>query len=181
MNQIIIWNARGACNQGTSYHLKALTSKYKPWCLSILEPMACSVKLSQLARKLGFSSMFYDADLNNHIAIFWCSEVEGKITHVDDQVVTLEFITAGFSKSIFVSVVYAACSKHARRRIWDNLLDLNQNIKAPWIIGGDFNVISSWEEKRGGRFYDDGSMHDFNSFIIQSGLQDISARDGQFS
>uniref|UniRef100_A0A7N0TUX1 Uncharacterized protein n=1 Tax=Kalanchoe fedtschenkoi TaxID=63787 RepID=A0A7N0TUX1_KALFE len=59
---------------------------------------------------------------------------------------------------------------HARRRIWDNLLYVNRSLKVPWIIGGDFNVISCWEEKKGGRFYDDGSMYEFNSFIIQSGI-----------
>uniref|UniRef100_A0A7N0UY89 Reverse transcriptase domain-containing protein n=1 Tax=Kalanchoe fedtschenkoi TaxID=63787 RepID=A0A7N0UY89_KALFE len=70
---------------------------------------------------------------------------------------------------------------HARRRIWEGLRNLNNKIKAPWIVGGDFNVIYNWNEKRGGRLADDGSMMEFNSFITQSGLTDISLNNSALS
>uniref|UniRef100_A0A7N0U2D1 Endonuclease/exonuclease/phosphatase domain-containing protein n=1 Tax=Kalanchoe fedtschenkoi TaxID=63787 RepID=A0A7N0U2D1_KALFE len=60
-------------------------------------------------------------------------------------------------------------------------LVLMLRIKEPWIVGGNFNVVSNWNEKKGGRMLDDGSMLEFNSFIIQAGLNDISSSLSAFS
>uniref|UniRef100_A0A7N0T5Z1 Endonuclease/exonuclease/phosphatase domain-containing protein n=1 Tax=Kalanchoe fedtschenkoi TaxID=63787 RepID=A0A7N0T5Z1_KALFE len=84
-------------------------------------------------------------------------------------------------KKFTISVVYAACSKHGRRTLWDVLLNLNSRMKDPWLVGGDFNVISNWSERRGGRFVDDSSIAEFNSFIMQSGLINISSSTSAFS
>uniref|UniRef100_A0A7N0RI91 Endonuclease/exonuclease/phosphatase domain-containing protein n=1 Tax=Kalanchoe fedtschenkoi TaxID=63787 RepID=A0A7N0RI91_KALFE len=178
---VIIWNAKGACNQDTKYHLKYLISKYKPMCVCILEPKASLRKINSLSRKLGFQSCDFDPHINHQVATFWTSEISLSKFHPDDQVVSFEVVHTVSCKKIFLSFIYAACSKHARRRIWDVLLSHNANIKEPWLIGGDFNVISSWNEKKRGRQLDDGSMLEFNSFIVQSGLTDFSSSDSRLS
>uniref|UniRef100_A0A7N0V2P2 Endonuclease/exonuclease/phosphatase domain-containing protein n=1 Tax=Kalanchoe fedtschenkoi TaxID=63787 RepID=A0A7N0V2P2_KALFE len=146
-------------------------------CFCILEPKASLRTIKSLSRKLGFQSYDFDPQENHHITTLWTSEVSLSKFHYDDQVVSYEAHHASSGKKIFLSFIYAACSKHARRRIWDVLLSHNSFIKDPWLVGGDFNVISSWNEKRGGRHLDDGSMLEFNSFIIQSGLIDLSSAD----
>uniref|UniRef100_A0A7N0ZRI2 Endonuclease/exonuclease/phosphatase domain-containing protein n=1 Tax=Kalanchoe fedtschenkoi TaxID=63787 RepID=A0A7N0ZRI2_KALFE len=149
--------------------------------LCILEPKAATKRISMLSKNLGFSSHHYEVDINHQIAIMWNSEIILSKFYADDQIVTMKACHVFSSKIFFMSFIYATCSKHGRRRIWEALIDHNTQIKDPWMIGGDFNVISSWAEKRGGRMIDDGSMMEFKSFIIQSGLTDITSTDGSLS
>uniref|UniRef100_A0A7N0VJS8 Endonuclease/exonuclease/phosphatase domain-containing protein n=1 Tax=Kalanchoe fedtschenkoi TaxID=63787 RepID=A0A7N0VJS8_KALFE len=154
MMNSIIWNARGINNKDTRYHLSFLVSKYNPMILNILEPKANSRKIKNLSKKLGFNNLFYDHEVNNHIVVMWKMDVDLSIVYCDDQMATFKVLLMPY------------VLKHARRRIWESLLDLSNQIKVPWIVGGDFNVISNWNEKIGGRLVDDGSMKEFNCFII---------------
>uniref|UniRef100_A0A7N0ZS43 Endonuclease/exonuclease/phosphatase domain-containing protein n=1 Tax=Kalanchoe fedtschenkoi TaxID=63787 RepID=A0A7N0ZS43_KALFE len=181
MMNSIIWNARGISNKETRYHLSFLISKYNPMILNILEPKANSRKIKNLSKKLGFNNLFYDHEVNNHIVVMWKMDVDLSIVYCDDQMATFKGNHSRFGQEFYLSIIYALCSKHARRRIWEGLLDLSNQIKVPWIVGGDFNVISNWNEKIGGRLVDDGSMKEFNCFIIQSGLIDISLNTYAFS
>uniref|UniRef100_A0A7N0T7G0 Uncharacterized protein n=1 Tax=Kalanchoe fedtschenkoi TaxID=63787 RepID=A0A7N0T7G0_KALFE len=116
---------------------------------------------------MGFKKVHYETEVNHQIVFMWKEEVSLSILHSDDQVVTMEALHSG--KKFSVSVVYAICSKHGRRRIKDS-----------WLVGGNFNVISNWNEKIGERFINDGSMAEFYSFIVQSELTDISANRQPF-
>lgn len=40
-----------------------------------------------------------------------------------------------------------------RPKLWEVLLEVADNTLVPWIIGGDFNVILSEEEKLGGLLF----------------------------
>ncbi|CAM8951160.1 unnamed protein product [Rhodiola kirilowii] len=52
--------------------------------------------------------------------------------------------------------------------LWDNPF----NTLDPWFLAGDFNVISSWSEKKGGNNSNHSAMTDFNNFIAQAGILD---------
>uniref|UniRef100_A0A7N0V3L8 Endonuclease/exonuclease/phosphatase domain-containing protein n=1 Tax=Kalanchoe fedtschenkoi TaxID=63787 RepID=A0A7N0V3L8_KALFE len=45
-----------------------------------------------------------------------------------------------------------------------------------WIIAGDFNTITTWEEKRGGDAAHDGSFRDFNEFMLRVDVSDAGYR-----
>ncbi|XP_059290122.1 uncharacterized protein LOC132043675 [Lycium ferocissimum] len=52
--------------------------------------------------------------------------------------------------NLLVSVVYAKCARDEREELWEAMVELANQQDLPWIIGGDFNVIVSDEEKQGG-------------------------------
>ncbi|KAL9687786.1 hypothetical protein QQ045_032193 [Rhodiola kirilowii] len=49
---------------------------------------------------------------------------------------------------------------------------MSVGITIPWLVVGDFNVISSWAEKSGGIHGEDSPLQDFNDFQLQAGLSD---------
>uniref|UniRef100_A0A7N0TB96 Endonuclease/exonuclease/phosphatase domain-containing protein n=1 Tax=Kalanchoe fedtschenkoi TaxID=63787 RepID=A0A7N0TB96_KALFE len=138
-------------------------------CLCILEPKVSTRRIKNLSRRLGFQELCYDHDTNHHIAIMWKNDVTMSLNSIDDQFITLQGLHSSSGQNFFLSVVYVSCSKHARRRIWSFLLSLNSQINDPWIVGGDFNVISSWNEKNGGRIIDNGSMQDLTLSLSSLG------------
>ncbi|KAL0906277.1 hypothetical protein M5K25_024757 [Dendrobium thyrsiflorum] len=53
--------------------------------------------------------------------------------------------------------------------------------KAPWCIGGDFNIISNASERVGGNPPNSNAMEDFNSMIHDCNLHDIGFSGGAFT
>ncbi|XP_071926682.1 uncharacterized protein [Coffea arabica] len=69
------------------------------------------------------------------------------------------------------SFVHAKCNKQDRRSLWSMLL-LDNPIDAPWFLVGDFNVIVSEEEKRGGLPFRLGEGLDFICFMASARVRD---------
>jgi hypothetical protein len=46
--------------------------------------------------------------------------------------------------------VYEKCNKIKRRKLWHKLQGLNSN-SLPWLVGGDFNIVRSLDERFGGK------------------------------
>ncbi|KAL9689838.1 hypothetical protein QQ045_010229 [Rhodiola kirilowii] len=64
---------------------------------------------------------------------------------------------------------------------FDDLVEYSESVNCPWIIAGDFNVISNWDEKRGGNLDDDGSMDAFNQFHMDAGVSDVGFKGNPFT
>ena len=69
--------------------------------------------------------------------------------------------------------IYASADDQIRRKQWEVVQRRKVLWGHKWIITGDFNDITSNEEKWGGRKREQGSFQDFNNFIEHNGLIDI--------
>lgn len=74
---------------------------------------------------------------------------------------------------LYITVVYAKCRNHLRRPMQDRHRQQSANVTAPWYIIGDFNVITSVEEKIGGVPYKIQKSIKFISVIDECGLIDL--------
>ncbi|XP_058763157.1 uncharacterized protein LOC131636567 [Vicia villosa] len=86
-------------------------------------------------------------------------------------------------KRIYFVYVYASCDLTTRKRTWDILYDFkNNNFKGSWCIGGDFNSISSLEERIGisTRSYR-REITIFKEFIEEMELVDLPTIGGKFT
>ncbi|KAG6538552.1 hypothetical protein ZIOFF_003676 [Zingiber officinale] len=84
----------------------------------------------------------------------------------------LELSSQLFPSSMIVTVVYAKCTRLERSLLWESLEELRPEGDRLWLVGGDFNVISSMEEHSAGVMARPGAMEDFNNFIMLAGLVD---------
>lgn len=82
-----------------------------------------------------------------------CSWFEGAWT------ISLNFSGVGYvgisvtynNTEVYVINVYALCSTSAKRRVWEDLLKLKQNIgRGEWCLVGDFNAVTCVAERKGG-------------------------------
>ncbi|EOY25454.1 Uncharacterized protein TCM_026877 [Theobroma cacao] len=73
---------------------------------------------------------------------------------------------------IFVTFVYAKCTRSERTLLWDCLRRLAADIEVPWLVGGDFNIILKREERLYGSAPHEGAMEDFASTLLDCGLLD---------
>lgn len=84
------------------------------------------------------------------------------------------------SQHCIITDVYARCLAVERFELWDQLEDIAHDSVA-WVVGGDFNVILSEEEKYGGLEFTQREANDFASCISVYGLQEIKTGGSKFT
>lgn len=64
------------------------------------------------------------------------------------------------------SFVYAKCTRIECQLLWSDLMSIsNYVVGCPWLVGGDFHIISILEEYFGNASQDLGAMANFDSFV----------------
>ncbi|MQM15480.1 hypothetical protein Taro_048426 [Colocasia esculenta] len=69
-------------------------------------------------------------------------------------------------------MVYGSCSLIRHRYLSDEIINMAGSMAMPWLVGGDFNCISTPSEKKGGNPPSLQAMEDFNVCISASSLND---------
>ncbi|XP_015169049.1 uncharacterized protein [Solanum tuberosum] len=109
---------------------------------------------------------------NGKIWLFWSNDITGQVLEKHDQHITVTFQHTALPNKFMMSFVYAKCKEYMRRPLWDRLL-LYANMDFPWCTIGDFNVITSIEEKLGGIPYIMNKSLQFIGVIEACGLIDL--------
>ncbi|XP_016477492.1 uncharacterized protein LOC107798969 [Nicotiana tabacum] len=80
-----------------------------------------------------------------------------------------------------LSIVYAKNDLHARSILWDNLRSIYDQIKLPWLIGGDFNEITASNEKYGGLSINNNRTDHFIKCINYCNLVDLGYTGSKYT
>ncbi|KAG6488356.1 hypothetical protein ZIOFF_049599 [Zingiber officinale] len=166
----IIWNVRGFGNLATQRRALFLRRHHHLSFLAVLEPMV-DLDCRYMARRMGFEEVV--SNKSGKVWFFWDSTIACKVLFDHDQFLHLELSSQLFPSSMIVTVVYAKCTRLERSLLWENLEELRPEGDILWLVGGDFNVISSMEEHSAGVLARPGAMEDFNNFIMLAGLVDV--------
>ena len=170
MISLICWNARSINTFGALERLINLKKIHKLTMIAILEPFANSSQLEAYRLKLLMD--FCYSNSNNKIWLFWSNDMNCKVIDMDEQLINCEVYHEECSDKFLLTCVYAKCKEHLRKPLWDRLIQWS-DVNKPWCIIGDFNVISSTDEKLGGRDYNINKSFDFINIIESCGLIDL--------
>lgn len=99
---------------------------------------------------------------------------------VSNQSITMEFYihNKGCRR---LTCIYAKCDRLARMDLWNHIIDISSTMDLPWLVAGDFNIISSPEEKRGGAQPNLVAMQQFNECIMDAGLTDAGFQGNKYT
>lgn len=84
------------------------------------------------------------------------------------------------SYHLYGSFVYEKCTMTERRELWDALDNFGGSLNELWFIAGGFNTVTLADERIGCRS-SQGSVRDFNNFILGSGLIDAGYNGNKFT
>ncbi|XP_060183224.1 uncharacterized protein LOC132613196 [Lycium barbarum] len=113
-----------------------------------MEPFQHQNQIQKYRRKLGMP--YANSNCNGKIWFFVQDNIDVEVLLDIEQAITVKLQFQDFNKEMVVTMVYAKCSDVERMQLWDSLYLLANNMTAPWLVGGDFNVILNEEEKIGG-------------------------------
>nr|XP_027103123.1 uncharacterized protein LOC113724413 [Coffea arabica] len=132
--------------------------------------MSDSPQLEVVRRFLGFDKAV--GALHNKVWVFWFNELSLSFRELADQLLHMHIFFAS-GCSIHLSAVYARCSRVGRRDLWTALEGLAGKGVGPWLVAGDFNVISNTEERVGGSPANARNMEEFNDAIGNCSLSEV--------
>ncbi|XP_071939796.1 uncharacterized protein [Coffea arabica] len=170
LNQSVVWNIRGASRKDSLRYLHKICKTNKIRLLVLLEPLSDTPQLEVVRRLLGFDSAL--GALNNKVWVFWYNDMSLSFKELAEQLLHMH-ITFSSGCSIQFSAVYARCTRVGRRDLWSTMDALAGEIVGPWLLAGDFNVISSMEERVGGSPANERNMEEFNDSIGNCGLTEV--------
>ncbi|XP_071909667.1 uncharacterized protein [Coffea arabica] len=79
------------------------------------------------------------------------------------------------------SAVYAKCTRVGRRELWRAMEEIARGLDGPWMVAGDFNVISKAEERLGGAPPNLRNMEEFNDIVFNCRLLEVSFDGSTFT
>ncbi|XP_061348526.1 uncharacterized protein LOC133293922, partial [Gastrolobium bilobum] len=160
-----------------------MVRRHKIEVAAILEPRVSGSKAKQIIKKLGFNnSIVEDAHgFTGGLWLLWnndrCQVQALKQTH---QFIHVR-VTLADHQAFLYTVIYASPREEIRKRLWDDLLQLSEDISVPWLIAGDFNEIAFPSEKRGGAPVDTSRCNKFASLLTDIKMIDLEGIGSKFT
>ncbi|XP_075102115.1 uncharacterized protein LOC142177432 [Nicotiana tabacum] len=97
------------------------------------------------------------------------------------QQLTLRLFHTESHVEFVLTLIYAKCDAIERIELWDSLYAMARDMEAPWLVGGDFNVIWEEEEKFGGLPVSLNEIDDFRHCINTCNLFDLGFKGSIFT
>ncbi|XP_075086341.1 uncharacterized protein LOC142169044 [Nicotiana tabacum] len=122
-------------------------------------------------RYLGFQHCMTNS--NGQIWYFWKGLDHTICIANIDQQLTLNMKDTSNEIDTFVTAVYAKCTPVEREDLWESIGNIHNQIKGPWCMKGDFNVIMDPDEKLSGLPHRMSKSMEFINCMEACGLSDI--------
>ncbi|KAH7840001.1 hypothetical protein Vadar_011188 [Vaccinium darrowii] len=163
-------------NPLTVRNLKELAKFHSPDCIFLMESRNHFVKIDAVRKVLGFSKIatVEPIGIGGGLCLMWKQSVEVEI--LERRQFFLEAVVKDGSglHCWRVYFVHAPAEGYAERRVlWQDLKERVSRVRQNCILLGDFNAITSNEEKWGGPNRASWELRDFREFISESHLIDM--------
>ncbi|XP_075074764.1 uncharacterized protein LOC142162321 [Nicotiana tabacum] len=159
--------------ESTTQHLMIAARK------GLMEPKQQAKKLERYRNKIGLAQAI--SNVSNKIWAFIDEVFEVTVMYNMVQQLTLRLFHTESHVEFVLTLIYAKCDAIERIELWDSLYEMARDMEAPWLVGGDFNVIWDEEEKFGGLPVSLNEIDDFRHCINTCNLFDLGFKGNIFT
>ncbi|CAJ2654248.1 unnamed protein product [Trifolium pratense] len=180
---MIVINCRGA--QGINFRraLNNFCRKNKVDIVALQEPRCSGITAEKTIKKLGFKN-YVIAEARGFSGGIWLMW-----NRPDIQIQLLQNNFHFFHVQVsekdmepwLLTVVYASPRENERHDTWHLLRQIATYINMPWLMMGDFNEIAYPNEKKGGAPADVTKCQNFNSWINDCNLLEVTTAGTRFT
>jgi len=184
--KLISWNIRGLNCPRKGKLLKNMLMEEKAAVLFLQETKCNSIVLEKIAAKAWPGGIVAAVDAqgtSGGLAVLWdARKIQMTNIHANKNFIQAIFHIIGTNIYGHITNVYFPQETQHKNEILEALTNLSTDRQYPlWIAGGDYNMIASVEEKKGGRCRTnrDGSL--LKDFIQNNWLIDIPINNGLYT
>lgn len=183
--KIITWNIRGLGSKIKIRAVRKVIGREGPGIVLLQETKKqefCKNLIRSLWSRGQIESVWVPAEgTAGGLSILWDTaffHCEEKIT--TQRLIFLKGVLVKSNQRCIIGNIYASNCMLGRRQHWEELLNQMERWTDPWILGGDFNVVLSPDERKGG----EGNvvaMNEFRNFVEEAQLADLPVAGGKFT
>ena len=182
---LVSWNIRGFNSPLKKRLLKRKIDKEKPAIVFLQETKCNSEEMSKISKRVwkGSKVVARDAEgATGGFALMWNPNLVSMSNPCSTSFsISGRFQILGSNIKGVVTNVYGPFQPSKNSSFLSNLGSLREWVDdSPWLIGGDFNLIRSLDEKKGRVRTTSAASNLFNKFIEEMKLVDIRSTNGLF-
>ncbi|XP_070010386.1 uncharacterized protein [Nicotiana sylvestris] len=165
------WNIRSVNTQQAFERLTKMHRQNHYEIVGLMEPKQQAKKLERYRNKIGLAQAI--SNVSNKIWAFINEVFEVTVMYNMVQQLTLRLFHTKSHVEFVLTLIYAKCDVIERIELWDSLYIMARDMDAPWLVGGDFNVIWDEEEKFGRLPVSLNEIDDFRHCVNTCNLFDL--------
>ncbi|XP_071926179.1 uncharacterized protein [Coffea arabica] len=171
----MVWNCQGVGSPLTIPQLRKACNLLSPQMVFLCETKNRKQFMEKIRRQLRFDKGVVVASMNKAVGmtVMWSSEVKVLEVRTTAFIMEVHIMDTDNNEDWWFIGIYASTDDQIRREQWEVIERRKVLWGTRWMITGDFNDITSNEEKWGGRKREEETFKDFGNFIEQNGLIDI--------
>jgi hypothetical protein len=169
------WNCRGLAKSSTVRCLRALIRKHKPDVLFLTETKNAPHLASPILRQLGFLLIVQAPPCNTKGGLLLAWKIDVKLTsfYVSNNIICAWYYSDVPNVKYLISFVYGPPYSKNNSDFWTTLASFGATYPDHWLCVGDFNAITSPDDKLGGRPFNNSTANPFSDFINSFGMVDL--------
>ncbi|XP_070015947.1 uncharacterized protein [Nicotiana sylvestris] len=175
----LIWNIRPVNTQQAFERLTKMHRKNHYEFVGLMEQKQQAKNLERYRNKIGLAQAI--SNVSNKIWAFIDEVFEVTIMNSMVQQLTLRLFHTESHVEFVLTLIYAKCDAIERIELWGSLYAMARYMDAPWLVGGDFNVIWDEEEKFGGLPVSLNEIDDFRHCVNTCNLFDLGFKGSIFT
>lgn len=168
------WNVRGLNNPCKLVEVKKFISQNNLAMVALLESRVKQANCVKVRKKFGSSLKWednYDYSERGRIWLAWDpSKVVVSVTQKSSQLIHGLIIDKSSGLLMYFTAVYDLHTVEIRKPLWQDLLQLNGVIIAPWCVMGNFNAISVVEDRLNRAAVNSNETYDFTQLLSTADL-----------
>ncbi|XP_074342622.1 uncharacterized protein LOC141680237 [Apium graveolens] len=167
----LAWNYQGLGAPGKIQFLQDVTRYEQPKCIFLSETISSRKKMEELCAKLRFEGLITvePQGRSGGIAMLWKDAIEVNLMSMSLNHIDITMKVEGKETWRFTGI-YGEPVRMQRRRTWELLRHLARDANFPWCLFGDFNNITSQQDKKGGHAYPSWLIDGFNDCLRDTKL-----------
>ncbi|CAN0913053.1 hypothetical protein LINGRAPRIM_LOCUS313 [Linum grandiflorum] len=136
--------------------------------------------MEKLRNQMKFINVVYvdPIELSGGLALWWTHDTHIEVLRRTKNFIDVRWYDGGDRYNMFV---YGAPDRQDRQEVWNQILDFDRDHDSIWCLVGDFNAITSRDEKEGGNSPTFRALQPFNDFIFHAGLIDLGSLGDRFT
>jgi exonuclease III len=186
MMKIITWNIRGLNDRSKQRILRDCVKEESPDILMLQETKCAGMEAENIFQRIWKGCNYIHTDsagASGGLAILWNPNhtiLSGPFSTTGT--LSAHFEVIGSNQEGTITNVYGPQGQQEKIKFMDKLTQVKALVNTPnWILGGDFNMIMSLEEKAGGSKRLEQDSGKFKTLPEQLNLVDIENSNGTFT
>ena len=174
--KILSWNCRGSAWSGFKAQSSFYASSIDPDVFCFLDTRTSTI-LNE-TRQFPYDDAFFVPALGQSggIALFWKTRmVKVDVIVPHNRFIHCEITDLATNDHYFTTFAYAYAQKHKQADLWEEIINLRPTNNEKWLLIGDFNIITSLDEKLGGNQSVTTYMKNFIDMMNRANLFSINA------